>query len=292
MSYQGNQKLHIIADGVSHRVLTDLYHRLIAGHWLALFGFVTAVHLAINLAFAGGYGFCGEGAIDQIGGGDLLGRFFFSVQTLSTIGYGSFAPLNRCANLLVTAEAVVSLGFAALVTGLVFGKFSRPTSRLIFSDKVLLSRWDGADVLMLRLGNARANELVAAAVEICAIIPVTTDEGHTLSQLVDLRLRRNTSPLFQMSWLLLHPLDEQSPLRGYTVERIVEDNVRLIVSVTAHDGSLGQTVYARYIYGPKDFHSRRRFVDVIEPLGDRRFRVNYRRFHDTETLSDSTPAPQ
>jgi inward rectifier potassium channel len=292
MSYQGNQKLHIVAEGVSRRILTDLYHRLIAGHWLALFGFVTAVHLLINLAFAGGYAACGDEAIDHVGGGSLLGRFFFSVQTLSTIGYGTLAPLNRCANLLVTVEAIVSLGFGALVTGLVFGKFSRPTSRLIFSDKVLLSRWDGAEVLMLRLGNARANELVAAAVEICAVVPVVTEEGHSLSQLVDLRLRRNTSPLFQMSWLLLHPLDEKSPLHGYDLERIKEDNVRLIVSVTAHDGSLGQTVYARHIYGPLDFQSRRRFVDVIEPLGQRRFRVDYRRFHDTEALPGSAPPAQ
>lgn len=289
MSYQGKQKLYITTDGVSRRMMTDLYHRLIAGHWLALFGFVTVVHLTINLAFAGGYSLCGEESIDQVGGGDLLGRFFFSVQTLSTIGYGGFAPLNRCANLLVTAEAIVSLGFGALVTGLVFGKFSRPTSRLIFSDTVLLSRWNGVDVLMLRLGNARANELVAAAVDICAVVPVVTTEGHTLSQLVDLPLRRNTSPLFQMSWLLLHPLDDKSPLHGYTLKRISEENIRLIVSVTAHDGSVGQTVYARYIYGPKDFRFGQRFVDVIESLGDRRFRVNYRKFHDTEAAPSLAP---
>ena len=119
-----------------------------------------------------------------------------------------------------------------------------------------------------------------------------TSEGHTISQLVDLRLRRNTSPLFQMTWLLLHELDEDSPLQGYTVERIEEENIRIIVSVTAHDGSLGQTVYARYFYGPRDFQSGTRFVDVIEHVGERRFKVNYRKFHDTAAVADLTPPAQ
>lgn len=281
MDRQPIREIKVEARGISRRYLDDLYHRLLAGKWGALFALFVAIYLGINTAFAGGLMMCGEGAISAVPEPDFRAYFFFSIQTMSTVGYGTLAPTSACANWIVTAEVIVGLAFAALVTGMVYGKFSKPTSRIIFTDRVILDTWEGAPALMLRLGNARTNELVAATVDMCALVPVETEDGHKISQLIDLTLRRRTSPLFQMSWLLIHPIDEDSPFHGRSIESIVEDNIRLVVSVTAHDGNLGQTVYARSFYTAGQFVQHRRFVDVIEQVSPGHFTVDYARFHET-----------
>lgn len=279
------------AQGIARPLLQDLYHRLIAGSWGLLFGLFSAVYLGVNLAFAAGYTACGPDAVANLPGRGILHRFFFSVETISTIGYGVMAPNSACARWLVTVESLVGLVLVAVFTGLVFGKFSRPTSRIAFSDKILLGTWDGQSVLMLRLGNARSNELVSAEANLCAVVPEKTAEGHVINRLVDLQLQRRRSPLFQMTWLLIHPIDEQSPFFDRSPEALHEAGVRLFASVMAHDGSLGQTVYASRFYLPTSFVSGRRFVDVVERVGLQRFIVHFERFQDTVPVEDGDLAP-
>jgi inward rectifier potassium channel len=225
----------------------------------------------------------GIGSTDE---GGFLDAFAFSVQTISTIGYGALAPRTGMAHTLVTLESVVGLIGTAIATGLVFTKFAQPRAKVLFSHHMLVHRRNGKPVVAFRVGNARSNEIIEASVRVSALVPEVTLEGEHMRRLVDLQLQRSTTPMFVMTWTVIHEIDEASPLHGRDEASLRADALRFIVSFTGLDATFSQTVHARHIYEHGDVQWGRRFVDIVDNTEDGRLRVDYQRFHDTVPVDD------
>lgn len=257
----------------------DLYARLLRTRWRNLLAGLAVGYLAVNAIFAGLYLAAGD-AIDGARPAHFADAFAFSVQTLSTIGYGHLTPRGPWGNGLATAEAFVGLLSFALIAGVVFAKFARPSAGILFSDKLVVTPRDGVPCLMLRIANARGSEVVEARVRMTALMDERTKEGHELRRLHDLKLVRDTTPLLIMSWLVIHPIDEASPLHGLSPEDLARGDVRIIVNLTGLDGLFQQTVYAYYQYFTEDVHFGKDFVDMISPMPDGRLQLDLSRFHE------------
>ncbi len=275
--------------GAPAQLRRDLYSYLMDGSWLRLFVVLFFLYLVVNLLFAGLF-VLEPGSIDGARPTSFGDAFFFSVQTMSTIGYGAMSPGSTYGDLLVTAEAGVGILGVALATGVMFAKASRPSTSVLFSDKLVLSPMDGVPTLRFRAGNARGNEVVEAAISVTAVMVHVTPEGQHLRKLVDLPLVRSRSPMFALSWTVMHPVDERSPLVDCFPDRVSERVFSIVVSLTGYDGTLAQTIHARKIYYPEDIRQGQRFVDVISQLEDGRLLIDFTRFHDTEPVKGS-PAP-
>ncbi len=260
--------------------LTDLYYRVLAGRWRGLMLLIAAVYLGVNAAFAALY-LLDPGGIANARPGSYADAFHFSVQTLSTIGYGNMYPVSHLAKTLVLAEAVTGLLCTALATGLVFAKFARPQARVVFSDKILWGTLDERPVVMFRVGNARGNELVEASIRVSVLLPEQSPEGHRMRRLHDLALRRAQTPLFALSWLVVHEIDAASPLHGLDADDLRRLRARIIVSLVGVDATFSQQVHARHIYTAEDMCWGRRFVDVLHEREDGVIEFDISRIHDT-----------
>ncbi len=194
--------------------LSDVYHFLLRSSWPLDFAAIAAVFLASNLLFAGPFWLTGGVANART----PLQLFYFSVQTMGTIGYGAMYPVSDAANLLVVVEAVDGLILTALCTGLVFAKFSVPRGRIRFAKYVVVTNYDGKPTLMVRLGNGRRNRLLEARAKLVLVRTEKAVEGATYYRMHDLKLVRSESPFFSRSWTALHLLDEPSLLFGVTPE--------------------------------------------------------------------------
>ena len=258
--------------------LRDLYHHLIGASWWNVIGLLALGFFAANVIFALGYL-----AVDGIAGarpGSFFDAFFFSVQTMGTIGYGTMSPKNFSGNLLVTLEAMTGLLGLAVATGLVFAKFSKPRARVMFSRFAIIAQRDGIPTLMFRMANERANYIAEARLAVVLLRTETTIEGESLRKLHDLHLVRSRSPAFVLSWTALHPLTKESPLHGATPEKLKETDSEIVVTLTGIDETLSQTIHARHSYLASEIIFNARFADIISMLPNGRRRVDYSRFHE------------
>jgi inward rectifier potassium channel len=271
----------ILSIGLRTAPLRDLYHSLLTTTWLQFFALVLVVYLGANLVFACGYLAIGDG-IEEARPGSFADAFFFSVQTMATIGYGKMAPRGIWANLLVTLEALVGLLGLALVTGLVFAKFSRPTARVIFSHNAVITSFDGVPSLLVRMANERGNQIAEAQAHLVLLRTERTPEGEEIRRAHDLRLRRSHSAFFAFTWLVVHPITPDSPLHGETSESLRVKDVDLVASMTGLDETLSQSVHARHAWMPDQILWGRKFADVLVTLDDGRRAIDYRKFHDVE----------
>ena len=272
--------LETVRRGAPSGLRRDFYFYFMEGGWIRAFVGLAVAYFLLNLFFAGLY-MLEPGSVEA-SDGTFLDAFFFSVQTMSTIGYGSMHPATPYADAVVTVEAAVGMFAVALATGLLFAKASRPRSSVLFSDSMTITEMKGEPVLMLRLGNARGNEIVDASVVITAVMDESTPEGHNLRRLLDLELVRSRSSLFVLTWTVMHRIDEASPLFGCDFKRLDQSVFSFVVTMTGHDSTYGSTVHGRRIYYTDDVRVGERFVDVIGELPDGRLLVDYTRFHDTQ----------
>lgn len=201
-------------------------------------------------------------------------RFFFSVQTLATIGYGRITPVGLLPNLIVTMEAFVGMLMVALGTGLVFARVSRPTARVAFSDQALVTTIDGDPCLGIRAANERANQLVDARVAITLTRAEQSEEGIWYRNIYDLKLERSWNSVFALSWTIVHPIDAQSPFKDLTPEKMKEDEVMLVVSISGTDDTMAQTVHARTVYLWDEIVFGGQFVDMTEYSDEDGLRIN------------------
>ena len=280
----------ILSVGLRTSPLRDAYHSLLTATWSQFFGIVLVAYLGANLLFAAGYLALGD-AIEEARPGSFSDAFFFSVQTMATIGYGKMAPRGLPANLLVTVEALVGLLGLALVTGLVFAKFSRPTARVIFSRNAVITRFDGVPSLLVRMANERGNQIAEAQAHLVLLRSERTPEGEEVRRIHDLRLVRSQSAFFAFTWLIVHPITPESPLFGETPESLRARDVDLVASMTGLDETLSQSVHARHAWTPDQVLWGHRFADVLVSRPDGRRAVDYRRFHDVEPDGPATSAP-
>ena len=240
---------------------------------------LAVLYVGSNCLFASAYLF----ASDSIRGGhpgSFADAFFFSVQTMATIGYGNLLPQTLWANVLVTVESLVGLLGLAVLTGLIFAKFSRPTARVLFSRVAVIAPWDGVPSLIFRIANQRGNQIVEARIHVVLARNEITAEGEIFRRLHDLDLVRNQTALFALSWTVLHPISDASPLHEATQASLAESEAEIIVSLTGLDESFSETVHARYSYRTDDIVWDARFVDILSRSSDGRRQIDYTRFHD------------
>ena len=276
----------VLSVGLERPWFDDIYHRILEMSWPNFFALGAATYLVANLFFAALY-LLQPGAIINAHAGSFPDAFFFSVQTMATIGYGVMSPATIYANLLMTVETAVGLMFVALTTGLVFARFSRPTARIMFSDVAVVGPYNGKPALTVRLANQRQNQLLAAHVSMTVVRDELTTEGSLLRRFHDLKLLRDRSPVFALTFTAMHEIDEQSPLHGVTAERMAAVNAELVVTASGVDETLVQPVQARASYLPHEILWNHRFADIIGYTEDGRRAIDYRRFHDTVDLKPS-----
>ena len=269
--------------GVGTRALDDLYHHLVTASWPGLIGLIAAAFTIANLVFATGYYL--DGGIENTRSGSFADMFFFSVQTMATIGYGKLAPVSLFSNILVSIEALTGLLALALMTGLVFSKFSRPTARVRFSRYAVIGPRDGTVSLMVRMANLRANRIVEANIHVVFTRQETTVEGESIRRFYDLPTTRNRSAMFVLSWTAVHRIVEGSPLFGETRESLADGEPQIVVSITGLDETFSQTIHARHTYNLDQMMWGARFADVLIRHPDGSRSVDYTRFDDIEMLA-------
>jgi inward rectifier potassium channel len=244
----------------NERYFADVYHHLLTSSWLALLLQIAGAFAVANALFALGYLL--DGGIANARPGSFADVFFFSVETMATIGYGQMSPVTFIAHVLMSIEALTGLIGLALVTGMIFAKFSRPTARVRFSRVAVISKRDGVPSLMFRMANVRANQIVEAQIHVVLARQEFTVEGEEVRRFHDLSLSRHRNAIFGFSWTAIHPIDIDSPLFGATPESLMNARASLIVSLTGIDETFSQTVYARYSYSTADFVWGARLADI------------------------------
>jgi inward rectifier potassium channel len=272
-------------------------------HWLInlsawRFGLlVIATYLLANMVFATGYFLCGPagfvGAVGTRWRDRFLEGFFFSVQTLATIGYGKISPNSLAANVLVTVESLVGLMGFAIITGIVFARFSRPTAEIIFSRRAVMAPYRGISGFMFRIANARTNQLISVEATV-NMGRIEEKDGQSRRAFYTLELERRKVQFFPLHWVVVHPIDESSPLYGWTAERLAASDAEFTILLTATDETYSQTVHARSSYKPKEIVWAAKFVDMFLPSDDGVVTVDLGKIHDIERAALPellTPSP-
>lgn len=270
--------------GISHFHWSDLYHWLLTISWCQFFGLIGLMYLLTNFLFAFAYLLGGDG-IANAQPGSWKDAFFFSIQTMATIGYGSMYPTIAYTHVLVAFEALFGLLGFAMATGLTFARFSKPTARVLFTRVAVICPYNGVPTLMFRVANQRTNWIVEAQIQVSVLLKEeVTAEGHSIRRLQDLKLVRAQTPILALSWVVMHSIDETSPLSGMTADELVEGDFQLIVMLTGLDDTLSQTIHARQIYLADNILWNVRFVDVLYRTPDGERHIDYTHFHDVIPL--------
>jgi inward rectifier potassium channel len=257
--------------------LRDMYHLLLRASWGRTVVVAALVFLVINALF--GLAYWGLGGITNARADSFADHFFFSVHTFGTIGYGSMYPQTTTAEMLVTFESFVSLFLNALVTGLVFAKFARPTARLLWTNKAVVSDREGVPTLMFRVANERRNHVVEATIRAAVVRAEVTREGESLRRVIDLPLVRASSPTFILTWTVMHQITRDSPLYGLSPAQVKQMQSEIVLTLTGLDETLGQTINDRTSFIPEEVVWGARFGDVLSGQGGERV-LDYGKFHD------------
>jgi inward rectifier potassium channel len=248
-----------------------------------MFATILAFYLGANAGFACLYYFAGgvEGARPD----SFLDAYFFSVQTMATIGYGRMVPVSVFANVIVTVEALFGLVGLALATGLMFAKFSQPRARVVFSKHAIIGVREGVPTLLIRLANERRTGLVEAQLRLVLVRDEVTRDGESVRRFYPVPLLRSSTAVFALSWTAVHTIDESSPLYGATPESLAAGLSDLVASLVGIDEVTAQAVHARYSWRHDDILFDHRFVDVFVRTPDGGRALDYSRFHDVERVA-------
>jgi inward rectifier potassium channel len=227
------------------------YLHLINMTWAGFLGLLFLGYLAVNTAFAGCYYLLPAGELQGINTSDQLHRFlddfFFSAHTLSTVGYGNFAPSGTLGNIVASFEAAVGVLVFAVATGLLFGRVSRPSARIGFSPNLLVSPYQDGSSLQFRVVNRRANSIMNLEARIM-LMTVRAEDGEARRSYEILKLERERVLFLPLTWTVVHPIDHSSPLWGKTAEDLQRLDAELLVLIQGHDDTFNQTVIARNSY--------------------------------------------
>jgi inward rectifier potassium channel len=261
----------------------DLYHSLLRISWPRLMGLIAITYFVANLLFGLAFFFCGPGALEGVPPQSEQSRFmdcfFFSVQTLATIGYGKVAPVGLLANTLVTIEALSGLMGFALITGLIFNRFAKPLARIEFSKLAIITHHDGVPSLVFRIANQRTTQVVEANVDVTLIHDIVTQEGERYRNLDDLKLERDHSPIFSLTWTVVHPITPDSPLYGRDIHSLRHAHAEFLVSLRGTDEAYAQPIHARFSYTANEIVWDRQFEDVISRTDKGQVTVKMEHFH-------------
>ena len=245
----------------------DPYYLMLTIPWPGFALITVGVYVMANAIAALLFLLGGETAIVNARPGSFVDAFFFSVQTSASIGYGVMSPGNTYAHLLVTLEAVVSLVGIAVLTGLAYARFSRPTAKVMFSKVAVISDFAGAPTLMFRAANERRNQILEAQMRLYLAIDEYF-EGRMMRRFYGLGLHRDRNPSFFLTWTALHSVDTRSPLYGLDQATLFQKNFALIVSLSGIDQTVAQAIHARHTYYATDLLWNYEFKDIIHPAPD------------------------
>lgn len=280
-----DRRYNVVRKGSSQNHWRDSYHWLLTISWLKFVTVITCGYSVANSLFAIAY-LAGGDCIENAKSGSFLDAFFFSVQTMASIGYGAMYPRTYYANSVVAIEALFGLMGLAMATGLMFARFSQPTARVLFSRVAIISTYNGVPMLMFRAANERHNQILEAQVKLTLVRDEIISEGQFMRRFYDLKLVRSASPIFALSWTVMHPIDETSPLYGKTTEDMANENFELVVTLTGIDETVNQTIHARHSFLPDEIFCNMQFVDILSVSPDGRRVVDYGRFHDVIPIAE------
>ena len=281
---RGGSGRPFVRHGLKRRLWQDLYHLLMTVSWPRLFIGVAVFFTLVNLLFAGLYDLQANGIADVNPPG-YWGLFFFSVETSGTVGYGDMHPQTLFAHVCASIETLIGVTSFALMTGMMFARFSQPPARFLFARYGVIHQVDGVTTLMFRSANARQNVVMEASAHLRLLRNEVTAEGEAIRRVHDLKLRRDQQPLFLFGWNLMHVIDESSPLWGQTIESLEAARAFLLLTISGTDETTGQTLMARQTYDPSALRWDHRFEDILSTDADGVDHFDYRRFHAIKPLA-------
>lgn len=264
------------------------YHLLLTVSWGKFLSLMTLSFVLLNAVFALAYLACGEGALaaatETHPYNAFWQAFFFSVHTFATIGYGNISPVGMAANLIVVVESLTGLLATALITGLIFARFSRPTARIVFSQQAVIAPYKNITGFMFRITNARKTQLIGVEAKVNLSLYVSGN-SPTNRRFHQLPLERSRVDVFPLSWTIVHPIDEESPLHGYTEEMLRQTDAEFVIMLTAIDETSAQMVHTRSSYKCKELVWGAKFTNIYEPIADNEpITIDVGRLHDIEKL--------
>ena len=280
--------------GLSFWASLNPYHTLLTMSWPKFLGFVALLYTGTNIVFAFAFLLCGPGALNSpsdVGlGNHFLRAFFFSVDTLATIGYGNISPSGTTAHTIVAIEAFAGLLGVALITGLVFARFSRPTAQIIFSRMAVIAPYRGTTAFMFRIANARSNQIVELNCKVL-FARFEDEDGQSIRRFYPLELERDRVVFFPLSWTVVHPVDESSPLYHLTADDLRRSSAEFLILLSGMDETFSQTVHTRSSYHATDIVWDARFANVFNRrTGQERLTIDVRRLHDIERVETTESA--
>ncbi|MCX8666151.1 ATP-sensitive potassium channel protein [Acetobacteraceae bacterium B3987] len=279
--------LNIVTRRKTHNhLLGDMYHNCLTMGWMRFFATITAAYLLLNLLFSVGFYLVPHG-LSNVKAGNLWGDFFFSAQTLSTVGYGYIYPQGVIANLLAALEMLIGTILTAIITGLVFARFSRPQARVLFSNVVTIFQDGNYPKLNFRLGNLRNTPLMNTSIEAILARTHSDEHGHTSLQLEHLTLVHNHFPVFPVSLSFSHYITEDSPLYGLDQSTLETQQARIFLLLNATDPVSAQDVFANHVYTAQEILYGARFVNLLKTSEQGIMEVDFSLFH--MTASDPLP---
>jgi len=253
--------------GISRYDLRDPYHLAIALTWPQFLATLIILYLSVNFIF-GILFWAVPGSVANARPHSFADDLFFSVETLSTVGYGDMYPATLYGRIVAATEIACGLAFTAILTGLTFVRFSRPRAKFVFAPNPVVAMHNGKPALMVQIGNGRAGILADAAAKLNILLVETHADGKLFRRAQELRLERAHIPVFPLDWTLVHVLDEHSPMHGYDAARLIDADVRLFVAVEARDPTLATVVHDIRSYAPEDVRFGMRYAQVVTTADD------------------------
>jgi inward rectifier potassium channel len=257
---------NVVLEGLNPLSSLGLYHWLLTISWPRFLAFIAGSYIAINGLFAFAFLACGPDALQSpagyFAGQPFYRAFFFSVDTFATIGYGNIVPVGRIPNALVTIEALLNIVGVALATGVIFSRFSRPSSRIIYSRNAVVAPYRDKTALEFRIANARSSQLIDVQVQ-AILTKIERSGGTTVRRFYELELERNRVVFFPLSWTVVHPITPGSPLWGLTHSDLVEADAELLVLLIATDETLSQGVHSRSSYEADEIVWGAKFANML-----------------------------
>jgi inward rectifier potassium channel len=249
--------------GVARFDLRDRYHLLVAAPWPAFALAAFAIVMALNVIFALLYALR-PGAVQNLATGDVAHAFFFSLETLSTVGYGEMAPASLYGHVVASIEILIGMTFMAIFTGILFVRFSRPKAKILFPDTLVVTPHNGEPTLMVRIANGRLTMLTQALANLTVMMAETTQEGQFFRRVYDLALLRDNLPIFPLTWTLMHVIDEASPLYGLGLEDLEARQARIFLTIEARDAAIGARLHDVFGFEPQQIRFGMRYSDAIQ----------------------------
>ncbi len=271
----------VITQGIRTEALQDLFHFFMKVGWPRLFATIAGFFLGFDLLFGFLYNLV-PGCIANLNPPGFAGAFFFSVETLATVGYGDMHPQTFYGHTLAMIEIFIGLMSLAVITGIMFARFSRPRARFLFTRNAVVRPVDGKLTLIFRAANERQNIVQEASAQLRMLRDEVTEEGFSIRRIFDLRLIRSQHPLFVLGWSIMHVIDENSPLYGETSESLQQSSTAFILGVSGTDDTTGQVLMARAEYQAGDIRWNQTFSDILHVAEDGTLHVDFTKFHDVE----------